>query len=66
MPENNARWRFFSVQNDKTSPESFKKLYRFASWEKCAAPNTNDLLYLFRNDLRRAQMSRFLIGKIKK
>lgn len=28
--------------------------------------NSNDLLYLFRNDLRRAQMLRFLLGKVNK
>ncbi|MBR0176944.1 MAG: CapA family protein [Bacteroidales bacterium] len=30
-----------------------------------AVSNNKDLLYLFRNDLRRAQMLRFLLGKIK-
>lgn len=33
--------------------------------KKSSAPSTNDLLYLFRNDLRRAQMLRFLLGKMK-
>ena len=63
---------YLSKMNVMFQPKSVKQALR--ALRNClfgknknagAVSNNKDLLYLFRNDLRRAQMLRFLLGKIK-
>ena len=63
---------YLSKMNAMFQPKSVKQALR--ALRNClfgknknagAVSNNKDLLYLFRNDLRRAQMLRFLLGKIK-
>lgn len=63
---------YLSKMNTMFQPKSVKQALR--ALRNClfgknknagAVSNNKDLLYLFRNDLRRAQMLRFLLGKIK-
>lgn len=63
---------YLSKMNAMFQPKSVKQALR--ALRNClfgknknagAVSNNKDLLYLFRNDLRRAQMLRFLLGRIK-
>lgn len=63
---------YLSKMNTMFQPKSVKQALRvlrnclFGKDKNAGAVSNNkDLLYLFRNDLRRAQMLRFLLGRIK-